>query len=95
MLHYKINTVMSTTQTKPTTKPKSTTKPTTKPKKKRFKIKRKEGPTTEELVKEYQEQMEETEKIALKIAHRQLESSFCIEKSIGFLKFLEARQNKG
>ena len=93
MLHYKINTVMSTTQTKPTIK--STTKSTTKPKKKRFKIKRKEGPTTEELVKEYQEQMEETEKIALKIAHRQLESSFCIEKSIGFLKFLEARQNKG
>ena len=34
----------------------------------------------------------ETEKIALKIAHRQLESSFCIEKSIGFLKFKEEKQ---
>lgn len=83
---------MSTSQeTKPTTPTKSTKQ--TKPKKKRFKIKRKEGPTIEELVKEYQDNMEETEKIALKIAHRQLESSFCIEKSIGFLKFLEKRQN--
>ena len=83
---------MSTSQeTKPTTPTKSTKQ--TKPKKKRFKIKRKEGPTTEELVKEYQDNMEETEKIALKIAHRQLESSFCIEKSIGFLNFLEKRQN--
>ena len=35
----------------------------------------------------------ETEKIALKIAHHQLESSFCIEKSIGFLNFLESRKN--
>lgn len=71
-------------------KSQTTEKP--KVKKKRFKIKRKEGPTTEELVKEYQEQMAETEKIALKIAHRQLESSFCIEKSIGFLKFKEEKQ---
>ena len=36
----------------------------------------------------------ETEKIALKIAHQQLESSFCIEKSIGFLSYLEKVNNK-
>ena len=43
---------------------------------KTFQDKAQKGPTTEELAKEYQDNMEETEKIALKIAHRQLESSF-------------------
>ena len=48
----------------------------------------------DEKEKEYLEQLSETEKIALKIAHQQLESSFCIEKSIGFLSYLEKVNNK-
>ena len=51
-------------------------------------------PPTRDYEKEYLEQLSETEKIALKIAHQQLESSFCIEKSIGFLNYLEKVNNK-
>ena len=56
-------------------KPKPTPKPKPKPK-----------PNLEDA---YLDQLSDTEKIALKIAHHQLESSFCLEKSIGFLQFKE------
>ena len=52
------------------------------------------APPTRDYEKEYLEQLSETEKIALKIAHQQLESSFCIEKSIGFLNYLEKVNSK-
>lgn len=39
------------------------------------------------LVQQYMEQLSDTEKRALIIAHQQLETSFDIEKSIGFLKW--------
>ena len=48
--------------------------------------------TTENLEKissEYINQLDELEKIALEVAKEQLESSFSIEKSIGFLKWNE------
>jgi hypothetical protein len=43
---------------------------------------------TEELIKIYINQLSEQEKIVLKIAIEHLESSFDIEKSIGFQKWL-------
>lgn len=39
------------------------------------------------LITEYVNQLDELEKIALDVAKEQLESSFSIEKSIGFLKW--------
>ena len=45
----------------------------------------------EKLISEYINQLDELEKIALEVAKEQLESSFSIEKSIGFLKW---RENK-
>ena len=39
------------------------------------------------MVQQYIEQLSDTEKRALKIAHRVLETSFDIEKSIGFLEW--------
>ena len=44
------------------------------------------------LIVEYVEQLDITEKIALKIAHQQLETSFDIEKSIGFLDWIKNRK---
>lgn len=43
----------------------------------------------EKLISEYINQLDEFEKIALKVAKEQLESSFSIEKSIGFLTWKE------
>ncbi len=43
----------------------------------------------EKLISEYINQLDEFEKIALEVAKEQLESSFTIEKSIGFLKWKE------
>ena len=45
----------------------------------------------EKLISEYINQLDELEKIALEVAKEQLESSFSIEKSIGFLKWKEKR----
>lgn len=74
--------------------PTPTSKP--KPKRKRKLVVRKKvtpppqpSPPPPNLENQYLEQLSETEKIALKIAHQQLESSFCLEKSIGFLNFKE------
>ena len=74
------------------TKPSSTPTPTPTPTKRKRKlvVKKKPKPTPKPNLEDaYLEQLSETEKIALKIAHHQLESSFCIEKSIGFLQFKE------
>tara|TARA_B100000401_G_C52468578_1_gene560034 strand:+ start:449 stop:628 length:180 start_codon:yes stop_codon:yes gene_type:complete len=43
----------------------------------------------EELIAEYKESLTEQEKLVLNIAIEHLESSFDIEKSIGYLKWLE------
>ena len=86
---------MSESVPKPKSKPKSKLKSNPKPKKKRFVVKKKipsSSPSMTTLLAEYETQLCETEKQALKIAHLQLESSFCIEKSIGFLNFLESKK---
>ena len=41
------------------------------------------------LIQEYINQLDELENVALDVAKEQLESSFSIEKSIGFLKWKE------
>ena len=48
---------------------------------------------TEELIKIYINQLSEQEKIVLKIAIEHLESSFDIEKSIGFQKWLSKNRS--
>jgi hypothetical protein len=47
------------------------------------------------LISEYINHLDEFEKIALEVAKEQLESSFSIEKSIGFLKWKENKDKKG
>jgi len=42
------------------------------------------------LIEKYINSLNKLEKKALIIAKKNLESSFCIEKSIGFLEFLKA-----
>ena len=42
-----------------------------------------------ELVEQYIAQFTPSEKIVYAIAQKQLESSFCIEKSIGFLEYVK------
>ena len=41
------------------------------------------------LIEKYKNSLNELEKKALLLAEKNLESSFCIEKSIGFLEFLK------
>ena len=41
-------------------------------------------------IKKYKESLNQLEKQALIIAENNLETSFCIEKSIGFLQFLKS-----
>ena len=72
----------------------TTPKPTPTPTKRKRKlvVRKKPKPTPKpnlNLEDAYLDQLSDTEKIALKIAHHQLESSFCLEKSIGFLQFKE------
>ena len=72
------------------TKPKP--KPTPTKRKRKLVVRKKPKPTPKpnlNLEDAYLDQLSDTEKIALKIAHHQLESSFCLEKSIGFLQFKE------
>jgi hypothetical protein len=47
-----------------------------------------------EYIKEYISEFTEQERIVYNIAKEHLESSFDIEKSIGFLEWLEKRQLK-
>ena len=44
-----------------------------------------------EVINEYIEQLTNSEKIAFNIAKKNLESSFDIEKSIGFLNFIKEK----
>lgn len=46
-----------------------------------------------QLVEQYIAQLTPSEKIVFAIAQKQLESSFCIEKSIGFLQYLKTVKN--
>ena len=72
------------------TKPSPTPTPTPTKRKRKLVVRKKPKPTPKPNLEDaYLEQLSETEKIALKIAHHQLESSFCLEKSIGFLQFKE------
>lgn len=41
----------------------------------------------DKVINEYIEQMNPLQKVAYEIAKKQLKSSFCIEHSIGFIKF--------
>jgi len=49
--------------------------------------------TDKQLVEQYIEQLTPSEKIVYVIAQKQLESSFCIEKSIGFLQYIKTVKN--
>ena len=72
------------------TKPTPTPTPTPTKRKRKLVVRKKPKPTPKPKLEDaYLEQLSDTEKIALKIAHHQLESSFCLEKSIGFLQFKE------
>jgi len=43
----------------------------------------------DQYIQEYIDSLDETEKIVMKIAQDHLESSFCIERSVGFVKWLK------
>lgn len=45
--------------------------------------------TIEEALEQYVSSLSEIEKLTLEVAKRQLESSFEINKSIGFIKYLK------
>ena len=51
--------------------------------------------TPESMIQEYLKQMSPSEKIAYDIAVKNLESSFDIEKSIGFKEFVEKKETQG
>jgi hypothetical protein len=51
------------------------------------------NPELEEKIKLYIDSLDEIEKKALNIAKTELESSFEIEKSIGFLEFIKKINN--
>tara|TARA_X000000368_G_scaffold389349_2_gene351634 strand:- start:652 stop:894 length:243 start_codon:yes stop_codon:yes gene_type:complete len=46
------------------------------------------------LIEEYKNSLNELERNALTIAEKNLESSFCIEKSIGFLDYVKELERK-
>lgn len=46
------------------------------------------------LIEKYKDSLNELELKALTIAEKNLESSFCIEKSIGFLEFVKELERK-
>ena len=50
------------------------------------------SPHIKELITKYINSLNTIEKEALNIAKEQLESSFCLEKSIGFLEFKKENQ---
>ena len=51
-----------------------------------------ENYTIQEAIQKYEESMDEANKIAYEIAKKQLESSFDIEKSIGFQEFINKNE---
>lgn len=50
------------------------------------------SPVIKELITKYINSLNPIEKEALNIAKEQLKSSFCLEKSIGFLEFKKENQ---
>ena len=54
--------------------------------------KNKKSHIIEELITKYINSLNTLEKEALNIAKEQLETSFCLEKSIGFLEFKKENQ---
>jgi len=54
--------------------------------------KNKKSPPIKELITKYFNSLNPIEKEALNIAKEQLESSFCLEKSIGFLEYKKENQ---
>lgn len=48
----------------------------------------------EEHIDEYLSTLNEREKIVLQIAKEHLQSSFCIERSVGFVKWLNANKSR-
>ena len=46
----------------------------------------------QEQIQEYISTLSEREKIVLEIAKEHLQSSFCIERSVGFIKWLNAKK---
>lgn len=50
--------------------------------------------TQEKAIQYYEESMDEADKIAYQIAVKQLESSFDMTKSIGFLDFIQKQNIK-
>ena len=49
---------------------------------------------TKSLIEEYSSQLSDKEKVVLKIATEHLESSFTIEKSIGFEQWLKEKNTE-
>jgi hypothetical protein len=47
---------------------------------------------SQDLIDEYKQTLNEIEKKALEIAVKNLETSFCIEKSVGYLEFISSRK---
>jgi len=47
---------------------------------------------SDDVIEEYKQTLNEIEKNALVIAINNLETSFCIEKSVGFLEFMSSRK---
>lgn len=48
--------------------------------------------TIQELVKEYISTLNDREKMVLEIAKEHLQSSFCIERSVGFVKWKNSKK---
>lgn len=47
----------------------------------------------QEQIQEYILTLNEREKLVLEIAHEHLQSSFCIERSVGFVKWKKSKIN--
>jgi hypothetical protein len=47
-----------------------------------------------EYILEYIKSLDETETLVLEIAKEHLESSFCIERSVGFVKWLKDKEKE-
>jgi hypothetical protein len=50
--------------------------------------------TIDELIEEYINEMTDMEKMVMEIARDHLESSFCIEHSVGFVNWLREKKKK-
>lgn len=53
-----------------------------------------QAPTIDELIEQYISEMTDMEKLVMEIARDHLESSFCIEHSVGFVTWLREKNKK-